>query len=89
LEPVARRHSATTLIKRHWQRIGGSSKNHRAFRVAGERRLRDFREENVLGLRHFQTAFRKLCQFSSRVDAPKDELYINVGVAIKKLLAAR
>ncbi len=63
-------------------RIGGESKRHSALQVAGERNFRDYREDNVLDTRQFQMAFRRLRQFSSRVDGPKDEL--NLDETIQK-----
>lgn len=58
-------------------RVGGTSKRHSALKVAGERKFRDFRNDNVLDVRQFQMAFRKLRQFSSREDGPKTELNID------------
>jgi uncharacterized protein with von Willebrand factor type A (vWA) domain len=61
-------------------RAGGSSKHKRALKVAGDRNYRDFRQDNVLDLRQFQMAFRKLRQFSARVDVQKTELDIDETV---------
>lgn len=58
-------------------RVGGVSRRHSAMQVAGERQYRDFRDDKVLNLRQFQMAFRKLRQFSTRVDAPKTELDVD------------
>lgn len=58
-------------------RVGGQSRHRLAFHVAGERKFRDFRDDNKLDTRQFQVALRHLRQFSSRVDAPKTELDIN------------
>ncbi|MBQ3390680.1 MAG: VWA containing CoxE family protein [Firmicutes bacterium] len=55
-------------------RVGGQSRHRSAVKVAGERNFRDFRQDNILDTRQFQMAFRKLRQFSSRVDAEKTEL---------------
>ena len=55
-------------------RVGGESRHRSAVKVAGERNFRDFRQDNILDTRQFQMAFRKLRQFSSRVDAEKTEL---------------
>ena len=49
-------------------RIGGQSHYRTAMMVAGERRFRDFRKDNTLDTRQFQTAFRLLRQFSSQMD---------------------
>ena len=55
-------------------RVGGESRHRSAVKVAGERNFRDFRQDNILDTRQFQMAFRKLRQFSSRVDAERTEL---------------
>ena len=55
-------------------RVGGESRHRSAVKVAGERNFRDFRQDNILDTRQFQLAFRKLRQFSSRVDAERTEL---------------
>ncbi len=55
-------------------RVGGESRHRSAVQIAGERNFRDFREDNELDIRQFQMAFRKLRQYSSRVDAAKTEL---------------
>lgn len=55
-------------------RIGGESRNRSAVKVAAERRFRDFRTDETLNIRQFQMAFRKLRQFSSRIDGAKTEL---------------
>lgn len=55
-------------------RIGGESRHRSALQVAGERNFRDFRDDNILDIRSFQMAFRKLRQFSSKNDGPRSEL---------------
>lgn len=55
-------------------RIGGKSRHKSAVKIAGERNFKDFRQDTTLEIRHFQMAFRKLRQFSSRLDGPKTEL---------------
>ncbi len=57
-------------------RIGGKSGHQSAFAVMGERKFKDFRDDRVLDKRQYQLAFRRLRQFSSRMDAPKTELDI-------------
>ena len=49
-------------------RIGGQGRHRTAMMVAGERRFRDFRKDNTLDTRQFQTAFRLLRQLSSQAD---------------------
>lgn len=55
-------------------RVGGQGGMKSAFSVAGERRYKDFREDRVLSMRQFQVAFRRLRQYSSKLDVPKTEL---------------
>ncbi|MFV0516450.1 MAG: vWA domain-containing protein [Aminipila sp.] len=57
-------------------RTGGVGRHKSAVQIAGERHFKDFREDNILDIRQFQMAFRKLRQFSSRVDSAKTELDI-------------
>lgn len=58
-------------------RVGGQSGMKSAFSVMGERKYQDFRNDRVLNMRQFQVAFRRLRQYSSRLDVPKTELDIN------------
>lgn len=58
-------------------RVGGYSRHKSAIKVAGERNFKDFRQDNALDIRQFQMAFRKLRQFSTRVDTKKTELDID------------
>jgi uncharacterized protein with von Willebrand factor type A (vWA) domain len=59
---------------------GGPGGQGRALQVAGERNFRDFRKDRIIDIRQFQTAFRKLRQYSSRVDSAKTELDIDETV---------
>lgn len=61
-------------------RVGGEGRHQSAIQIAGERNFRDFRQDNELDTRHFQMAFRKLRQFSSRVDSAKTELDIDATI---------
>ncbi|MCQ2523285.1 MAG: VWA containing CoxE family protein [Lachnospiraceae bacterium] len=58
-------------------RVGGSTGYQSAFAVMGARKYKDFRNDKMLDNRQFQMAFRKLRQFSSKLDIPKTELDIN------------
>ncbi len=58
-------------------RVGGKTGHQSAFAVIGERKYRDFRDDRMLDNRQFQMAFRKLRQFSSRLDIPETELDID------------
>ncbi|WP_027398625.1 vWA domain-containing protein [Anaerovorax odorimutans] len=57
-------------------RVGGEGRHKTAVQIAGERNFRDFRQDNILDTRQFQMAFRKLRQFSSKVEGAKTELDI-------------
>ncbi|WP_432665627.1 VWA containing CoxE family protein [Wukongibacter baidiensis] len=61
-------------------RIGGKSRNRSAVKIAGERHFKDFRQDTILDIRQFQMAFRKLRQFSSRVEGAKTELDIDATI---------
>ena len=61
-------------------RVGGKTGYQSAFAVVGERKYRDFRDDRTLDNRQFQLAFRKLRQFSSRLDIPESELDIETTV---------
>lgn len=58
-------------------RVGGQTGYQSAFQVIGARKYRDFRDDRMLDNRQFQLAFRKLRQFSTRLDIPKTELDID------------
>lgn len=58
-------------------RVGGATGYQSAFSVVGARKYKDFRNDKMLDNRQFQMAFRKLRQFSSKLDIPKTELDIN------------
>lgn len=55
-------------------RIGGESHSRSAVKVAGERHYRGYRTDETLGVRQFEVALRRLRQFSTRLDGPKEEL---------------
>ena len=56
-------------------RVGGKPMSRSALRVAGQRTFQDFREDNVLSIRQFQMAFRRLCLYSDQF-GPEVELDI-------------
>ena len=58
-------------------RVGGESRQRRAFRVAGERRYRDFRQDSTLDNRQLQVALRRLRQYSGLVDLPATEFDVD------------
>lgn len=49
-------------------RAEGISVEHRAIRVAGQRKFRDFRKDNTLSIRQYQMAFRILRRYSNDND---------------------
>ena len=53
-----------------------------ALDMAHDRRFSDFREDKVLDIRQFQVAFRRLRQFSARLELPEDIL--DVDQTVKK-----
>ena len=67
--------AATTARESGWAAKAGIN---RQFRWPGNGISRDSRQDNVLDIRQFQMAFRKLRQYSSRVDgSAKTELDID------------
>ncbi len=55
-------------------RVGGKPGMNSAFQVIGERKYQDFRHDKTLDIRQFQVAFRRLRQFSTKLDVAKTEL---------------
>jgi len=55
-------------------RIGGESYGRSAVKVAAERNYVEYRSDETIGIRQFEIALRKLRQFSTRIEGPKDEL---------------
>ena len=58
-------------------RVGGESRHRTAMMVAGDRKYRDFRRDNTLDTRQFQTAFRLLRQLSAQGDTSDRELDVD------------
>lgn len=61
-------------------RVAGKTGLLSAFAVISEERYRDFRLDKALNYRQFQVAFRRLRQYSARLDIPKTELDIDKTV---------
>lgn len=61
-------------------RVGGNPGMHTAFSVMGERKYQSFRNDRALTNRQFQIAFRRLRQYSARMDVAKTELDIDKTV---------
>ena len=53
-------------------RVGGKPMSRSALRVAGQRTFQDFREDNVLSIRQFQMAFRRLCHYSEQAGVEEE-----------------
>ena len=64
-------------------RVGGQSMYRRAFQVAGERKFRDFRKDNVLDIRQFQMAFRLLRQYSAQTQEARTEFDVDETIRVK------
>jgi len=58
-------------------RIEGNSRNLSAVKVAAKRQYRDFRGDQLDGVRQFEMALRKLRQLSTRADGPKNDLNLD------------
>ncbi|MBX6379040.1 MAG: VWA domain-containing protein, partial [Clostridia bacterium] len=56
---------------------GGGGGNRTAAKVAGGGRYRDYRTDEVIGVRQFQVALRRLRRLTSRQDEPPDELDVD------------
>ncbi|MBR6896776.1 MAG: VWA containing CoxE family protein [Lachnospiraceae bacterium] len=61
-------------------RMSGKTGMQSAFAVIGEERYRDWRIDKALSYRQFQAAFRRLRQYSGRLDIPKTELDLEATV---------
>lgn len=61
-------------------RVGGVGGGRRALQVAEDREFRDFREDNILDLRQFQMAFRRLRQFTAQQDGPRTVLNLEDSI---------
>lgn len=61
-------------------RVLGEGRNHSALKIAEERNFKDFRDDDVLQVRQFQIALRKLRLLSNKDDAPKTELDVDATI---------
>ncbi len=62
-------------------RVGGASLRRSAVKVAGERKYYEFRGDETLGVRQFEVALRKLRQFTTRLEGPKDLLDLDTTIS--------
>jgi hypothetical protein len=58
-------------------RVGGESRVRSAVKVSAERKFKGYRADETIGIRQFELALRRLRQFRTRHDGPKDELDLN------------
>ncbi len=58
-------------------RVGGTTGYQSAFEVIGARKFKDFRDDRIMDNRQFQQAFKRLRQFSTKLDIPETELDID------------
>ncbi len=61
-------------------RVGGQSGMRTAFQVMGDRKYADFRHDKTIDIRQYQVAFRRLRQYSSKIDVARTELDIDKTV---------
>lgn len=62
-------------------RIGGEGRNRTAAQIAEERRFRDYRSDETLGVREMGVALRRLRRLTSRLDGPATELDLDATIA--------
>lgn len=55
-------------------RIGGEGRNRTAAQIAAERRFRDYRGDETIGVREMGVALRRLRRLTTRLDGPATEL---------------
>ncbi len=61
-------------------RVGGSTSGLSAVKVAAKRNYREYRNDQITGVRQFEMALRKLRLLSTKVEGPKSE--IDIGATI-------
>ncbi len=61
-------------------RIGGASGHRTAAQVAAERRFRDHRSDETLGVREMGVALRRLRRLTTRLDGPASELDLDATI---------
>lgn len=62
-------------------RIGGEGRNRTAAQVAAERRFREYRSDETLGVREMGVALRRLRRLTTRLDGPATELDLDATIA--------
>jgi len=61
-------------------RIGGKSYSRTAAKVSADRNYVGYRSDETFGIRQFELALRKLRQFSTRLDGPRDVLDLDATI---------
>lgn len=62
-------------------RIGGEGRNRTAAQIAGERRFREHRSDQTLGVREMGVALRRLRRLTTRLEGPATELDLDATIA--------
>ena len=60
--------------------LGGETGAMTAVKVAGQRRYRDYQDDNINNTRQYEVALRNLRQLSTRLEGPKDELNLDATI---------
>ncbi len=61
-------------------RIGGEGRNRTAAQIAAERRFREYRSDETLGVREMGVALRRLRRLTTRLDGPATELDLDATI---------
>jgi hypothetical protein len=61
-------------------RIGGEGRNRTAAQIAAERRFREYRSDETLGVREMGVALRRLRRLTTRLDGPETELDLDATI---------
>ena len=62
-------------------RIGGEGRNRTAAQIAAERRFREYRSDETLGVREMGVALRRLRRLTTRLEGPATELDLDATIA--------
>jgi len=62
-------------------RIGGEGRNRTAAQIAAERRFREYRSDQTLGVREMGVALRRLRRLTTRLDGPATELDLDATIS--------
>lgn len=70
-------------------RVGGSSLNRSAIKIAAERRFQDYRTDVTLGVRQFEVALKRLRYLTSQYEGPATELDVEASIEATSRNAGR